>query len=522
MNSRFRPDFRLPAIALSAAAIYILIYMGIQLIHPPAIHPAAAAEAPAEIGSTNCRVGVSVGTGDSATQISWIPYFKSGFFLNFATSSANVPSNVQYLPMIGVFQVKDASGNRLPDYTTTVPLTDAGLGTKIANNPGATWIVGNEVDRIGQGDIFPNIYAIAYHDIYEFIKQRDPSAKVAVSGLVQVTPNRLQYLDLMWEAYLETFGVPMPVDVWTMHLYILPEVTPEGVPNGIASTAVGTDPGLGKRESGGSAAPCPDDAVYCFAEHDSMTIFAEQVTAMRSWMASHDYQSTPLLITEYSILFPYILNPGSCFLMDEYGQCFTPDRISNWVVNTFDYLDNATDPDIGNPYDNDRLVQQWLWYSLNTEVAGDSSDLLNEELTGPTQVGEVFRQETIDLGLEVNLFPVNAIHTTVDNNGDATLVVGIRNNGSTTSDKPFEVTFYEDEALTETIGSVTVPPLRGCVSEAHVAQVVWEDVPAGLHTYYVAIDSFFKIPESNERDNVAMGTVLVDPEAQMFLPIGPK
>ena len=89
------------------------------------MHPAAAAELPEQIGNTNCRVGVSVGTGDTATQVSWIAYFKVGFFLNFATSSSNVPSNVDFLPMIGVFQVKDASGNRLPDYTTNIPLTDA-------------------------------------------------------------------------------------------------------------------------------------------------------------------------------------------------------------------------------------------------------------------------------------------------------------------------------------------------------------------------------------------------------------
>ena len=521
MNSRFRPDFRIPLIALSGAAIYIFLYVVLQLVNPAAVHPATAAEVTEEIGNANCRVGVSAGTGDIPTQISWIPYFKSGWFLNFATSSQSVPSNVDFVPMIGVFQVKDGN-TRLPDYTTNIALTDAGLGAKIANNPGATWIVGNEVDRIGQGDIEPHIYAIAYHDIYYFIKERDPTALVAVSGLVEVTPNRLQYLDLMWESYLDTFKETMPVDVWTMHLYILPEVDVNGQPNGIASTAVGTDPSLGRRESGGGSAPCPLDSVYCFAEHDDLGIFEEQVIAMRNWMAEHEYQTAPLLITEYSILFPYILNPGSCFLMDEYGQCFTPERISNWVVGTFDYLNNATDPTIGNPYDNNKLVQRWLWYSLNTEVAGDSSDLLNEELTGPTEVGEVFRQETINLGLQVNLFPINPSHTTASSSGDVTLSVRVRNNGTTTSDKPFEVTFYEDEKLTQVIGSVTVPPTQGCIAEAHTATIEWQDVPAGLHTYYVAVDSFSKIPESNEVDNVTTGLVLVDPASEVFVPVSPR
>ena len=521
MNVRFRPDLRIPTIALSATALYLFIYVALQLLHTPAAPPAVAADSPDQIGDTTCRVGVSVGSGDTNTQISWIPFFKVGWFLSFSTSSANIPSNVEFVPMIGVFQLKDGA-IRLPDYTTSIPLTDAGLGARIASNPGALWIVGNEIDRIGQGDIEPEIYAIAYHDIYEFIKERDPSAQIAVSGLVQVTPGRLQYLDMVWEAYLDEFRKPMPVDVWTMHLYILPEVNVNGQPNGIASVAVGTDPSLGKRESGGSPAPCPQDNVYCFAEHDSMSIFQEQVEAMRGWMAAHEYQRQPLLITEYSILFPYIINPGSCFLMDEYGNCFTPDRVSDWVVNTFAYLKDAQDPLIGNPLDDNRLVQQWLWYSLNTELAGDSSDLLNEELTGLTQVGQVFRQEVEDLPLYVNLAPESPANTVTNNDGDATLTVRIHNNGSTTTNKPFEVTFYRDALLTEPISSVTVPPVAGCVREQLTAKVVWEDVPAGLHTYWVSIDSFDKIPESNELDNVTSGVVLADPVSALHIPVSER
>ncbi|MCA9987221.1 MAG: hypothetical protein KDE09_04540 [Anaerolineales bacterium] len=516
MNSRFRPDLRIPAIALSGATLYIIIYVALQLLHPPAVHPAVAADE--QIGNTTCRVGVSLGNTDAAAQISWIPFFKVGWYITFATASSNVPSNVEFVPLIGVYQMMDGD-IRLPDYTTSIALTDAGLGARIAANPGALWIVGNEVDRLEQGDIEPQIYAIAYHDIYEFIKERDPSAQVAVSGLVEVTPGRLQYLDMVWDAYREAFNRPMPVDVWTMHLYILPEVDVNGEPNFIASVAIGTDPALGKRESGGSPIPCPQDNVYCYAEHDDINIFAQQVEAMRGWMADHNYQRQPLLITEYSILWPYRIDPNSCFLMDEYGNCFTPDRISNWVVETFAYLKDAKDPLIGNPLDDDRLVQQWMWYSLNTRLAGDSSDLLNEEFTGLTQVGEVFRQEVANVPLYVNLAPESPAHTATNSNGDATLSVRIYNNGSTTTDKPFEVSFYRDAFLTDLIGSVTVPPVAGCVREQLTATVVWEDVPAGLHNYWVAIDSFNKIPESNEVDNVTTGAVLADPVSTMYLPI---
>jgi hypothetical protein len=64
---------------------------------------------------------------------------------------------------------------------------------------------------------------------------------VANSGLVQLTPGRLQYLDLMCQAYEEQFGGPVAVDAWNMHLYILPKAGMDGVPNGIANVALGTD-----------------------------------------------------------------------------------------------------------------------------------------------------------------------------------------------------------------------------------------------------------------------------------------
>ncbi len=42
----------------------------------------------------------------------------------------------------------------------------------ISDNPGALWIVGNEPDRSGwQDDTMPDMYAVAYHDVYDFIKE---------------------------------------------------------------------------------------------------------------------------------------------------------------------------------------------------------------------------------------------------------------------------------------------------------------------------------------------------------------
>ncbi|MEZ4715566.1 MAG: hypothetical protein R2851_05670 [Caldilineaceae bacterium] len=51
-----------------------------------------------------------------------------------------------------------------------------------ANNPGRTWIVGNEPDVAWQDNTTAADYACAYHDAYHAIKAGDPTAQVAISG----------------------------------------------------------------------------------------------------------------------------------------------------------------------------------------------------------------------------------------------------------------------------------------------------------------------------------------------------
>src|SRR5690606_37943628 len=233
----------------------------------------------------NCRYGASSG---SLSEAPFMSELGLGWIINFGSSPHWVlPPDIEYVPMIRMKQDKDVGGNRLPSYTiSTHPLTHApgGLGPLLLNYPGRLWIVGNEVDREHwQDDMEPAIYAQAYHDVYHFIKQRDPSAQVAVAGLVQVTPNRLEYLDLVWQSYIDQFGPPMPVDVWTFHVYILPEakLNEQGdIVGANASIAVGTNCYLNRNladcahikwESGGNASLCAQASVYCFAEHDDMS-----------------------------------------------------------------------------------------------------------------------------------------------------------------------------------------------------------------------------------------------------------
>ena len=324
----------------------------------------------------NCRYGA---TPLASAQTDWLARLGAGWYLDFSARAPKPLPGVEFVPVLRVHQKKNGC-TYLNDYSVTPPLTDSGLGALIASQPGALWLVGNEPDRgpnpedcsgQGQDDTYPEIYAQAYHDTYQFIKSRDATARVAIAGLVEATPGRLQYLEKVWQTYQQRYQTTIPVDVWNMHLYILPEAQPDGTPNGVANVALGTDPALAIRESGDKKERCAEPGVYCWAEHDDLTVFAQQVVAMRTWMKQHGEQDKPLILTEYSQLYPFAdyddpVNPTRCFLMDEYGKCFTQARVTSFLNRTFDYLESATDANLGYPLDGNRLVQQWMWYSVNT------------------------------------------------------------------------------------------------------------------------------------------------------------
>jgi hypothetical protein len=408
------------------------------------------------------------------------------------------------------------------------------VGSLAASRPGALWIIGNEPDRgpnpadmgrkdrngncfRGQDDTYPEVYAQVYHDAYALIKASDPTARVAVAGLVEVTPGRLQYLDKVWQAYQERYGIAMPVDAWTIHLYVLPEANPAGQPNGAASVALGSDVALAIRESGGSSAACADPGVYCVAEHDSLAAFEEQVVAMRSWMKRHGQQERPLILTEYSLLYPYWVDSNGCQLWDENGQCFTPDRVRTFMTRTFDYLDSAADPDLGYPVDENRLVQRWLWFgaffSAVPQSAGHASNLLVDTQDALSPLGELYRSSVAGRSSTVNLRPdpIPARSARASAGAASTPIsVSVYNAGTARTAGSFTVTFYSDSGLTRPIGSATVAAgLPGCEGSRVSATVVWPNLAAGLHPFWVRVDSGGAVAESSESDNVAAGAIRV-------------
>lgn len=531
----------LSALLLMQVLLIMIVHGAARSEDPDPVQPAvpivgSSPETMAEPG--NCRYGVAA-LGPS--QVDWIDDLKAGWYLSFGSNMVGAPNNAEYVPVVGVKQNKTASGTYLPSYTVLPALNESELGWLVDNRPGKLWIIGNEVDRGpdpgqtvgGQGDTYPDIYARAYHEVYNFIKDRDPSAQIAPSAMVQVTPGRLQYLDLFLQAYKDRYGSSVPVDVWNMHVYILPEANPSGAPNGIANIALGTDPALAKRESGGDPTKCPLDSVYCFAEHDNMTVFAQQVVAMRTWMANHGYRHTPLILSEFSLLYPYQIDQGgTCYIQDEYGNCFPPSRVIAFLNNAFNYLESAVDPNLGYPLDGNRLVQQWLWFSVSNDGGvGNISDLItsSEGQYVLSQVGAAFSSSVQSRPTTVNLFPDSVSYPVAFTDGggtaDVTLWATLRNNGNRAPFNQFFVTFYRDANLTDPIGSATVEapsPYRsgmaGCARQQIKVNVNWNNLTPGLHRYWVKVDSSSVVGEINEADNVASGYVIIDPE-QIFAPL---
>lgn len=535
----------LAALALSAGLlIHSLTSVAANPEHPSAI------TANGEALSGNCRYGI---TPLNETQAAWVQTLGTGWYLNFNSNPFTVNGwDAEYVPMVRVKQSKDGSGNYLNDYYTLPNLT--AIQNRVQAFPGQLWILGNEMERGpnygqpngdgAQDDIFPEIYATAYHDLYHFIKGLDSTAQISPGGLIQATPGRMQYWDIVWNTYLATFGVPMPVDAWSMHIYVLSEATPDGEDNGIASIALGTDPAIARTESydpdgngpRDDSELCPLLDVQCVAEHDDLNAVNEHVYTMRKWLHAHGYRDVPLLVTEYSILWPYIQDsPTSCFIQDEYDNCFTPARVANYASASFNYFENAKDATYGNRLDGNRLVQQWLWFSMynnNEDQTAYVSNILedNYQLYAPgaigalSHVGQQFRAGVLASPLVKNLFVVRTANPVVAILPPATtanvpISVRINNNGNNRIDQTYTVTFYSNAAMTTVISSVqAVLPVDGCARDEVTVSTIWPNRTSGAHPYWVKVDSTSVVVETVETDNVGHGVAIVNPQ-KVLMPV---
>jgi hypothetical protein len=474
----------------------------------------------------NCRYGASQlgGVADSPYISKMNLGWKNNFNVSFDLQNLDTAN---YAPTIRFEQIDDGDGDKtndryvIKDYTLTDSPTN-GLGYQVTQHPGTLWLVGNEPDRaVIQDALYPQVYARAYHDVYHFIKARDPSADIAIAGLVQVSENRLEYLTIVWDTYKKLYGVPMPVDVWNMHAYAFPERTFANS-NIYAWVALGTNPNNALYDSGGNAALCGRDDVRCIAEHDDIDLLKEQITNMRRWMKARGQQQKPLIISEYGLLFPYVQDtPTQCYIQDEFGGCFTEQRNIDFAKNSFNLLESYVDPALGYAMDDNRMVQQWLWFATRaTEI--EKYALVNRAGTALTGVGRAFRDQVVTQPLERNLrvHSHNAPHLDLmgGTTGTGKVFLRVMNNGTQAILAPVTITLYSNASLTNVVGSVVLNGgIRGCTTDLAPVALTWPNLSKGVHRYWVKIDSNNQFAETSETDNVITGAIYVD-QPTIFLP----
>jgi hypothetical protein len=294
-----------------------------------------------------------------------VAQLNAGWYSNWG-ANAN-PAHPDQLVYVQLIRFSAGTDRHDPDQVTVSP-SKATIAQIAQANPGSLWLMSNEPDSLYQGNpILPEVYAIVYHEYYEYIKGLDPSALIANGGIVQPTPCRLEYLDIVWDTYSDTYQAPMPVDVWNIHAFILREVYGEWG----ASTPPGVDPDCG--------------IDYSVDDSADMTIFEDNIRAMRAWLKEKGEQDKPLIVSEYGILWPEWFAPQ-----------YTPQRVSEFMIQTFDLFLSATDPDIGHPADQYRLVQAWAWYSLSDDRHYNGY-LFHSDTKTLSPMGEAYAQYTAAL-----------------------------------------------------------------------------------------------------------------------------
>jgi len=443
----------------------------------------------------SCRFGVTVGGNV-------VPYdvasLNVGWYLDWSAAiTPHQPGGAEYFQMIRLAQVGN-SFTFQPTTSTLYAIMDA--------NPGAVWLIGNEQDRrLYQDDLAPEIYARAYHYLYGLIKERDPSAKIAIGGVVQPTPLRFQYLDLVWDSYLQEYGTPIPVDIWNVHSFILREISPDhpqaqqpgyevwgaGIPRGTQFDGV------------------MEGALYTYSQQDDLAIFRQRITEFRRWMAAKGQQDKPLIVSEYGVLFPEDY-------YDENGQRFSAERVGAFMQGTFDFFRTYTDPSIGYPADGNRLVQRWAWFSVDGNPYDWGGTLFDPTTHDLRPLGEDFRAYTSALSPTVDLVAARAFAepSVILYEGvpvTVTLKALVSNAGDIATTSSFTATFYDGpvgQAGVDVIGEpqVVTSELQGC-ADYTIASVSWGGLDAGAHPFSVQVQA--DSADANLTNNVTEGIALV-------------
>lgn len=197
MHSFFKGPNRIPQRKHVWVHVALLMVGVILALTTTAPAPAAGLlmQAPAAQQATAplCRFSVNDNTANLA-QFD-VARLRIGWYINYrAQMTPQRPNGVEFIQMIRLHQTGPTS------YTTS--LSAAAIQGIATANPGAWWLIGNEPDRVEyQDDIEPQVYAIAYHDLYGLIKAADPTATFQGRS-----SKRLHCVCNIWTLYSRNIG----------------------------------------------------------------------------------------------------------------------------------------------------------------------------------------------------------------------------------------------------------------------------------------------------------------------------
>jgi hypothetical protein len=464
----------------------------------------------------NCRYGLS-GPVESYS----VTPLNLGWHMNWATALHPFrPNGAEYVQTV---RLTYHSGAVIFDPPTST------LSAIIDQNPGALWLIGNEPDSPFQDNLRPEDYARGYHQVYALIKTRDPSARAGAGNIVQPTPLRMQYLDRVLQAYQQAYQQPFPVDVWSVHSYILREISYDD-----PEACITIDPNTGQCRPGplsvwGAYIPPGITAtrgmLYELSDMFNGPIFQQRLINFRQWLRDRGYQQTPLYITEYGTLFPYppySVSSGEVFTYyDELNQPMTEARTALFMTTTFNALQNLSSSATGYAADNNRLVQRWLWYSV--DGTGMGGPLFDPASHVRRPLGDVFAAYVTAISPTVDWVAARAWAEPIIQLGGlpvtATLHAQVSNGGNISTTAAVTVTFYSGpigQPGTQVIAARTMTPsLPGCGASS-VLSVAWPALGAGAHQFVVRLQS--SGTEPSHANNIMTGTALVATE-QVWLPL---
>lgn len=457
----------------------------------------AAEPAPAAPASTRtdtaplCRFGVNGTSTDTVTDAD-LGQLHVGWFQRYTTvMTPTPPADVQFAQTVRLKQTGATTYQVTPSSTQIAQIAAA--------NPGSMWLIGNEPDRrYYQDDLEPQLYATAYHDLYTQIKSTDPTARILAGSIVQATEVRLRYLDIVLAAYQQAYGERMPVDAWSIHGFVLNEVSCEHNPDPEHLGCSGAEIPPGIDDAVGLVLDPADTPPHDWVErNDDFDIFSGNIVRFRQWMARNGYRQTPLLLSEYGVLIP------SSF------STFTMARVNAFMNRTFDYLLTARDVAIGLPADDYRLVQRLSWFSTTDQTYNGFLFWPSRQLT---KMGQNYQSYTAALPRQIDFTAVslNAAPSTLLADAGAvtvTLTATIGNAGNLAAQTDAVVRFYngDPEAGGQQIGADAPITLSGC-GDTQTATAVWPEVTPGDYTLYAVVTTTAQ--ETNSANNTASLTLI--------------